>query len=215
MAKKQFLMAIGILAVPVAIFFILNKAKQNYNLLPILGERIAPDGKNIKDTIFYQVPNFKVTDQSANQLSLSDFNGNILVVNFFFASCQDVCPTMNRRLETVYDKAKEYAEVKFLSLSVDPLNDTLTVLKNYSTRFNANPAIWHFARTATNEEIVKIGRGFLLPVSIEDKTIDHSQQFILIDKQRRIRGIYNSTEDAELKRLNDEIKVLLYEYHKK
>ncbi|NDC31174.1 MAG: hypothetical protein EBZ58_09625 [Bacteroidetes bacterium] len=63
------------------------------------------------------------------------------------------------------------------------------------------------------EATSKIGQGFLLPISKEDKTIDHSQQLILVDKEKHIRGVYNSFDEEDMKRLNDELKVLLYEYH--
>ncbi|MFN4083174.1 MAG: SCO family protein [Bacteroidia bacterium] len=211
MGKKYFFIAIGILAIPVAIFFVLNQAKQNYKSLPIFGERYLSD-KN--DTIYYQVPHFSVTDQTGATVNSQNLSNNIVVASFFFATCTDVCPTMNRRLQSVYDKVKQFEEVKFFSFSVDPKNDTTEALLEYSKKYNANPQNWLFCRTENNEQVVKIGQGFLLPVSIEDETIDHSQQFILIDKQRRIRGIYNSLQDSELKRLTDEIKVLLYEYYK-
>jgi protein SCO1/2 len=86
------------------------------------------------------------------------------------------------------------------------------VLKKYAERYKADAGIWHFA-TAPAEATFKIGQSFLLPVSVEDKTIDHSQQLILIDKEKHIRGVYNSFDDADMKRMNDELKVLLYEYH--
>lgn len=207
--RKSFIIAIGILSIPIAIFFILSKAKQNFNQLPIFGEKYL----NGNDTVYYAIKDFTVTDQLGKTITLKSLNNNIFIANFFFASCKDVCPTMNRRIKTIYDKAKEFSEVKFISFSVDPTNDTTEVLNNYAKRFEADPKIWHFTRTNTEEEMVKIGQGFLLPVSIEDKTIDHSQQLLLIDKEGRIRGIYNSADDSELYRLDDEIKVLLYEYH--
>lgn len=215
MGKKHFFIAIGILVVPIAIFFILNQAKHSFGTLPILGERIPPDGVTIKDTIYYQVPPFEMWDQTGKKLNSKDFDGYIIVASFFFASCTDVCPTLNRRLKTVYDKMKDFAEVKFISFSVDPINDSVEVLADYGKKYDANPAIWHFTTTKSQEEVVKIGQGFLLPVSIEDKTIDHSQQLILMDKSKRIRGFYDSFDDAELKRLNEDIRVLLYEYHKR
>lgn len=213
MKKKGFFIATGLLVVPVVIFYMLNAGSQNFKKLGYLGERISPDGIGIKDTIYYTVPDFSGIDQSGDTLNSNDLTNNVFVANFFFASCKDVCPSMNRRLQKkVYDRFKEFAEVKFVSFTVDPTNDSTQVLLAYSKRFNADPKIWHFVN-AGNEGVFGIGQGMLLPVSIEDKTIDHSQQLILIDKAKHIRGVYDSGSDIDLKHLEEDIKVLLYEYH--
>lgn len=211
MKRKGFWLATGILVIPVVLFYIFNAGSQNYERLPYLGEKIPPTSLN-NDTIFYTIPDFEVLDQSGKAINQKYFSNHIYVANFFFASCKDVCPTMNRRLSTIYDKYKEFTEVQFLSFTVDPENDSISVLNNYSKKFNADPKIWHFV-TGKKEDIVKAGAGFLLPVSIEAKTIDHSQQFILVDKANHIRGVYDSESDAELKRLEGDLKLLLYEYH--
>lgn len=213
MKRKGFWIATGLLVVPVVIFYILNAGSQNFKTLPILGERIPPNGVDIKDTVYHHVPDFELTDQRGKVLHRSDFNNSITIVNFFFASCKDVCPSMNRRLATVYEKYKEFSELKFLTITVDLENDSMTVLSDAASRYKADPEIWHFARTKNQDALVKLGLGCLLPVSVEDKTIDHSQQLILLDKQQRIRGFYDSSSDVELKHLEDDIKVLLYEYH--
>jgi len=213
MKRKGFWIATGLLVVPVVIFYMLSAGSHNFTTLPIYGERIPPDGNTQKDTIYYQIPNFEVTDQTGKQLNLQSFDDKIFVANFFFASCEDVCPTMNRRLAKIYEKYKEFAEIHFLSFTVDPMNDSVSVLAEYAKHYNADAKIWHFAKANSNEDIFKIGQGFLLPVSKEDKTIDHSQQLIIIDKEKRIRGVYDSFSDVELKRLEEDLKVLLYEYH--
>jgi protein SCO1/2 len=138
---------------------------------------------------------------------------------------------MNRRAKLIYDEMQELAyknrklaeeksleitetPVKFISFTVDPENDSVPVLKAYAEKLKVTGNNWYFT-TSDNEQIFKIGRGFLLPVSIEDRTIDHSQQLLLIDKQNRIRGMYDALDDYEMKRLQGEIKVLLYEYSNK
>jgi protein SCO1/2 len=212
MKRKGFWIATGLLVVPVVIFYMLSLGTMNFKSLPIFGERIPPNGTTQKDTIYYKVPNFLVVDQNNDTLQLKDFDNSIFIANFFFASCKDVCPTMNRRLSKVYEKYKEFAEVEFVSFTVDPLNDSVPVLAEYAKKFDADAKIWHFVRSS-HVDLFGIGRGFLLPVSLEEKTIDHSQQFILVDKEKRIRGVYDSFSDVEIKRLEEDIKVLLYEYH--
>lgn len=228
MKRKHFFLSISIIVVPVIIFYMLNTGKQNYISLPIYGERIEPDGVTVKDTIFYKIPDFKVTNQHGEAISQSNLNDGIYLANFFFATCKDVCPSMNRRLKQVYDEMEELAyknrklaeekgmkitqtPVHFISFTVDPDHDSVPVLAAYAKKMDVKGNNWHFA-TTDKENMFKIGRGFLLPVSIEDKTIDHSQQILLVDKQNRIRGMYDALDDAEMKRLKGEIKVLLYEY---
>jgi len=210
--KKSFYIAAGVILIPVLVYFFLKAGNTSFKRLPYLGERIAPDGINQKDTIYYSIPDFEVTDQRGKKLNLASFQNKIFIANFFFASCQEVCPAMNKKLAVVYDKFKEFSEIEFVSFTVDPENDNTSVLFEYSKKYKADPKIWHFVST-NMEATSKIGQGFLLPISKEDKTIDHSQQLILVDKEKHIRGVYNSFDEEDMKRLNDELKVLLYEYH--
>ena len=214
MKRKNFYVAIAVIIIPVLLYLLGRVGKQNYNHLPFIGEKIPPNGADIKDTIFYTVPDFSVTSQTGKTITQKTFDNSIYIVNFFFTSCKDVCPKMNAKVETVYKKVLEqnFSEVKFISFSVDPERDSVPVLAAYAKKFNANPERWIFA-TGTKEAIVKAGRGFLLPVSMEDTTIDHSENLMLIDKKNHIRGIYDGLDEIEIKRLNDDIKMLLYEYH--
>ena len=212
-ARGKFIIAISVILVPVIIFFIGSFGKQNFKNLPYFGERTAPGGGDDKDTIYYSVPGFELISQTGETITQKTFDNCIYIANFFFASCKDVCPKMNAKVESVYTKIKEQniKEIKFLTITVDPENDSVPVLAEYANKFHADPKSWYFA-TGTKEEIFKTGKGFLLPVSIEDKTIDHSQQLLLIDKNKHIRGIYNGLDEVEILRLKDDLKVLLYEY---
>jgi protein SCO1/2 len=208
--KRIVITALGLIVVPILIFYIFNAGKQTYNSLPYLGERIAPDGVNIKDTIYYSIPEFKLLAHTGDTITNANFDGNIYVANFFFASCKDVCPKMNAKVETIVTKLAEYPQVKFISHTVDPENDSVATLALYAQRFKAAPSTWYFV-TGTKEDIFKAGQGYLLPVSIEDKTIDHSQQLILVDQKRHIRGIYDGLDDKDIRRIKEDIKVLLYD----
>lgn len=229
MKRTHFYFGTAIIIIPIVLFFFLNTGKSSFNKLPIYGERVAPNGMDVLDTIYYSIPDFKVLTHLGDSISQKDLNDGIYLANFFFATCKDVCPTMNRRLKDVYEevnelmkknqelvkenpKAKMPIPVRFISFTVDPQNDTLAALAEYAKRFEVKDKNWLFTRTE-KEQLFQIGRGFLLPVSIEDRTIDHSQQVLLIDRQNRIRGMYDALSDTEIKRLKDEIKVLLYEYH--
>ncbi|MCC7532569.1 MAG: SCO family protein [Bacteroidia bacterium] len=228
MKNKKYLVGIGVVAIPLFIFSLFYFGEPKFEKLPIYGERIEPNGKDILDTIYYQIPNFKVVNQSGDTITQENLTGCIYLANFFFTSCQDVCPSMNRRLKALYDEvedlenynAKQAKEkgvpnkttpIRFISFSVDPEADSIEALAEYAKRFSVTGNHWHFC-TTDKKSTFNIGSGFLLPVSIEDSTIDHSQQVILVDKSNRIRGFYDSLDDAEIKRLIGEIKLLLFEY---
>jgi protein SCO1/2 len=215
--KKSFFVALGLLVVPILIYWLLSLGNHSFNTLPIYGERIAPEGAQ-KDTIYYQVPDFKLVSQFGDTVTMNTIGKRIYVANFFFARCKDVCPKMNAKVETVYAKCQElaktkdaYKDVLFISHSVDPENDSVPVLAMYAAKMGAKNRNWLFL-TGSKEDMFRAGQGYLLPVSIEDKTIDHSQNLLLIDPDKRIRGIYDGLEDREIKRLREDIDVLIHEY---
>jgi protein SCO1/2 len=214
--KKSFLIALGLLVVPILIYWLLSLANHTFIGLPYYGERIPPEGTN-KDTIYYSVPDFNLTSQFGEPVTHASIGNRIYLTNFFFARCKDVCPKMNAKLETIYAKCQELAKTKndyqnilFISHSVDPENDSVPVLAMYAEQIGVINKNWLFV-TGTKEEMYNAGQGYLLPVSIEDKTIDHSQQILLIDKDKHIRGIYDGLEDRDIKKIREDIDVLLYE----
>lgn len=215
--KTPFFIALGLIVAPIVIYGLLSLGKQNFNTLPYYGERIPPEGQS-KDTIYYKVPDFKLVSQFGEPVTPETIGNRIYIANFFFARCKDVCPKMNGKLETVYAKCQElaakkaeYNDILFISHTVDPENDSVPVLAYYAERFGVKNRNWLFV-TGTKEDIFKAGQGYLLPVSIEDQTIDHSQNLLLIDKEKHIRGIYDGLEDRDIKRLREDIDVLLKEY---
>jgi protein SCO1/2 len=218
--KKSFFVALGLLVVPIVIYWLLSLGTHTFTSLPIYGERIAPEGDQ-KDTIFYKVPDFRLVSQFGDTVTQETIGKHIYIANFFFARCKDVCPKMNAKVETVYAKCQELAQTKpeyknilFISHSVDPENDSVPVLAMYAEKMGAKNNNWLFL-TGSKEAMFKAGQGYLLPVSIEDKTIDHSQNLLLIDPDKRIRGIYDGLEDRDIKRLREDIDVLIHEYNNK
>lgn len=118
-------------------------------------------------------------------------------------------------MEQVYYGTRSMPNVKFLSHTVDPDNDSVSVLAAYAKRFNAEPYRWHFV-TGSKQELFDIAmKGYLVPVTKEDTTIDHSQNLILIDPWRRIRGYYDGLNEEDVKKLMDEIKVLQVEIYER
>ena len=206
---------LSILLIIPALFVVLWKnSKHSYTPLEKLG-RVELSG----DTSFFSIPDFSFTDQLGNTITKEDFKGKIYVANFFFASCLSVCPKMNGNLQIVYDKYKFNPNVQFISHTVDPERDDVSVLAEYSKKFNVNPKKWKFV-TGKKKDIYALAElhykvSSIEPEYTEDSLPDfiHSDKLILVDYEGKIRGKgwYASNDMNEILELMDAIKILLKE----
>lgn len=217
---------VALIVVPVAIFFILRQGKIVVNYVPIMGERSYDEVK--KDTVYHTVPKFSFIDQTGQQINEHSFDNQVYIANFFFATCKDVCPKMQGTLRSIYEKYEKFQEsgtnkpfLKFISHTVDPENDSVPVLKKYADALKVNSSIWHFV-TGKKSEIYSLGvNGYLLATGEDEKVIAdslkffHSRMLVLIDKEKRIRGAYDSHNPNDINHLEDDIRMLLYEYNEK
>lgn len=143
----------------------------------------------------------------------AQMQGKITIVNFFFTSCPSICPVMSKEMERVNDHFREEPLVQILSISIDPTYDTPEILKAYAEKHHAIPKKWYFL-SGTKDETFQLARcGFILPAldgnGVPDDFV-HSDKFILIDDQGRIRGYYSGTTREEVDLLMLETKILLY-----
>lgn len=210
---KEVIIISAVIALPVLFYLFLKTGRQVYVKLPIFGERVYDE--QLKDTVYHTLPDFSFTDQGGKTISLKEIDTNIIIANFFFASCPDVCPKLNRKVQELYEKTAAVPNLRFISHTVDPDNDSVPVLAEYAKRFHADAQRWHFV-TGPKQALYDIAmKGYLVPVTQEDTTIDHTQNIILVDPWRHIRGYYDGLNEDEIKRLMDEIKVLQVEIHER
>ncbi|MCC6577903.1 MAG: SCO family protein [Flavobacteriales bacterium] len=207
----------GILLFIVALFLffspVLGLVKHRFVFPPYYGpkEVNAPG-----DTTYFTVPPFAFTDQFGRPFSDRDVEGRILVVDFFFTRCTTICPRMTRQMQQLQLKLDDEAfrDVVFLSHTVDPENDTAEVLNAYARRHQADTARWKFL-TGRKEDLYLLGsEGYFLAAREDVMAPDgflHSEMFVLVDKDRHIRGYYDGTRFAEVDRLAGDIKMLLKE----
>jgi protein SCO1/2 len=206
---------LSIILFPIIFFLLLSKGKYNYKHLDYFGPKeVSASG----DTIYFTVPDFKLVNQNGDTITQKNFDGKIYVANFFFASCPGVCPKMTDEVKFVQDAFKDNKDVLFISHTVDPEDDSLQALKAFAEKHGADLKKWFFV-TGNRDSIYTLAmNGYLVPAA-EDARAEggflHSQDLLLIDKEKRIRGIYDSLDPKEIQRLKDEIKVLLYEYKEK
>lgn len=204
----------GILFFPSLFWLLMTTGKNHFRHLPFIG----PVDINEKgDTSYHVIPSFSFINQDDKRISNKDVDGKIYVASFFFARCPEICPKMNDQLERVQRAFKGVDDFKILSHTVNPENDSVSVLHDYAKTHEADNNQWWFL-TGNKDSIYSIARDGYLVIAAQGKTADdffHSQNLILIDKEKHIRGIYDGLEPAEVDTLIDEIKVLFLEYKEK
>jgi protein SCO1 len=185
--------------------------KQKEEKLPIFGERIIENN----DTLYHTIPDFKFVDQDSSIITSETFNNKIYVADFFFTSCRTICPIMKTQMLRVYDSIRNDENVLLLSHTIDPEYDTVALLHDFAERLNVNSAKWHFV-TGVKDSIYRIAQTGYFATAMEDKSepdgFIHSGAFLLIDKQKRIRGKYDGTKEEDVNRLLADIARLEKEY---
>jgi len=186
--------------------------------LPILGEsdvvKKIVGGKEVEETIYPTIPAFSFQNQNGETVTEKSFDGKIYVADFFFTTCPTICPPMKKNLLKLYKIYKDNPEVAILSHTTDPGHDSVEVLRQYAKDMGVTGTMWQFV-TGDREKIYEIGQKNYLVSAREDSSeaggYIHSGHFILIDKNKHIRGMYDGTTDAGTKQLLEDIKVLLKE----
>jgi protein SCO1 len=186
-----------------------TKTQDNVSLLPVLGEkRLAPNGT---DTLFHVVGDFSFVNQFGDTISQKNTEGKIYVADFFFATCQSICPVMSSNLTMVQREFEKDNSLLILSHTVNPMHDTVEVLRQYADRFGAVKNKWHFL-TGEKKKIYALAKEDYLVNALQDdgstEGFLHSELFLLIDTKRRIRGMYDGTDSVQVKKLIEAIQLL-------
>ena len=177
--------------------------------LPFLGNATI----NGNETIYPKILDFSFINQDSVVVTNKTFDNKIYVADFIFLSCPTICPKMNTELNKVYKVYKDNEQVNFLSHTIDPEIDTVTRLKEYSKSLGVDKN-WHFV-TGNKDSIYNIATKSYLTTAYPDEKepggLVHGGGFMLVDKKRHIRGVYDGTNPKETQRLINDIKILLKE----
>jgi protein SCO1/2 len=173
--------------------------------LPILGNRDAVtktvDGKEVTDTVYQTIPPFKFVNQYGDTITNKSLAGKIYVADFFFTSCPSICPVMQRNMLTVYNEFKNDPNVKILSHTIDPKHDTVPVLKSYADKLGISGNSW-WLLYGQKEDIYQLAeKHYLVQVNDGKDGLIHEGWFLLVDKQKRIRGSYDGTLPEQVAKL--------------
>lgn len=162
----------------------------------------------------HHIMDFALVDQLGRTITLNDIGDRIIVADFFFTTCATICPKMSTQMERVQEAYKADDRVVLLSHSVTPEMDSVPVLADYAALHKADPERWHFL-TGDRKQIYALARRSYFACQDEgDGGPDdfvHTENFVLVDPQRRIRGFYDGTSAKEVDRLIDDITKLLEE----
>lgn len=184
------------------------------------------DGKRVTDTLWHRVSNIKLINQLGKTVELDSIHNKVLVVDFFFTHCPSICPGMTKgmkRLQTMMHstdprKIIDTPLVQFLSLSIDPERDSATALKAYADKYAIDPDSW-WLLTGDKQMIYDFGiREMKLGVidgNGVDTLFEHSSKFVLLDKDRIVRGYYNGLDTMQLLKLSQDIVFLSLEKDRK
>lgn len=217
---KKVLILVSILAIPGFLFFYLlpQFAKNRYKSLPIFGEKIVATtfhtvkGKKIPDTIYHQVPDFKLVNQHHDTVSWDVLKDKLVVINLFYTGANN--QQTSQYIKQLSDGYEQKPLVKFLSLSVDPGDQNK--VEGFAANLKARQGKWDILAGDTSVVYPLIRDGLLLDVIADERNdkanFIFSNKIVLLDNLHRIRGIYEADNPEATARLEDEIKVLIAEY---
>jgi protein SCO1/2 len=216
---------------PVVSYLIVKEASEDAVTMP---KRYFADtvinkivnGKNVSDTTWHTLKNISLTNQLGNQVSLDDLKGSIIIADFFFTRCPSICPALTKNMKGLQDamKMKDFRKkidssyVHFISFTVDPERDSAAAMKAYADKHGVNHDSWWFLtgpkKTIYDFAFNELKLGLQDGEGIDSNFI-HTNKFVLIDKERIVRGYYNGLDSTALSKLAEDITLLMLEKDRK
>lgn len=166
--------------------------------------------KSLQD--FHQIPAFRLQNQNGEWITEQKFKNKIYITDFFFTSCPGICPKMTNNMLVLQEAFEENPNVLLLSHSVTPRQDSVAVLANYANIKGVKASKWDLV-TGDRAEIYNLGRNFYFveeDLGLEKAADDflHTENFVLVDHNRHIRGIYNGLNKTAIQQLIADVKTL-------
>jgi len=159
----------------------------------------------------HSIADFNLINQNGKKITNKDYEGKIYIADFFFTRCQNICIAMAYNMSELQEFYKNDTDIMFLSHSVTPLIDSVSVLKEYALNKGVIDGKWNVT-TGKKKHIYELARKSYFAVLDEgngdENDFIHTEQFILVDKKRRIRGYYDGTNDQEMEKLKEDIVFL-------
>ena len=204
-------------AAAVYMFYVILKPVE---VLPIyqpaeVNEKLV-DSSIIHVAKYHKISDFKLTNQNGKEITQANYKDKIYVADFFFTTCQDICPVMTKNMYQLQEELKNDNEILLLSHTVIPEVDTVEQLKEYAIENKVDDSKWNLV-TGDKKQIYELARKSYLAVEDSNFTefdMIHTENFMLIDKEKQIRGFYDGTNSEEINRLLKDIEILKQSYNK-
>jgi protein SCO1/2 len=176
------------------------------------------NGKTATDIAWHHVSNMEFTNQFGKKVSFADLKGKIIVLDFFFTRCPSICPRLSKAMKRLQNSfTNNDSIVQFVSISVDPVHDSVPELRKWAEKYQVDPDSW-WVLTGNRDSIYHFAINEI-KANIADVTVDtsfvHTEDFFLIDKERIIRGWYNGFDSSAQKKLVRDIPLLMLEKDRK
>lgn len=167
------------------------------------------------DTIYHKIPDFRFVSQTGDTVSLKTTENKIYIADFFFVNCPGICVKMAKQMQRVYQAYKENPNVIILSHTVNPEEDSVSVLMEYANKQGVTDHKKWLFLTGTKPKLYEMARlGYYVTATEGNGGADdfvHTEKFVLIDKNKNIRGYYDGTNENDVNKMLYDIDVLLEE----
>ena len=163
---------------------------------------------------YHSIAPFELINQNGDTITAAHYDDKIYVADFFFTTCQTICPIMTDHMVQIQEKLKDDAEVLLLSHSVIPEYDTPEVLKKYAVKKGIDDSRWNLVTGSRNTIYALARKSYLVAKDVPggNQEMVHTENFVLVDKKRQIRGFYDGTLETDINRLLEDIAILKAEY---
>ncbi|MBI2258901.1 MAG: SCO family protein [Flavobacteriia bacterium] len=200
----------------ILIFLFSCSNKKEQKKLPYLGQVdvVFNEKTQKEDSVYPKIPDFSFLNHDSVWIySKTKYQNKIIVADFFFTSCPTICPKMTKQMKRLQKLTKHFEnKIQFVSFTINPDFDKPSVLKNYRNKYTINAKNWDFL-TGDEEETHQLGIEHFLIFAHKDIESEggyaHSPAFVLIDKNKYVRGVYVGTDSNEVDKLNKDIQILL------
>ena len=213
-SRYKFL-AIVLLILSIIIISIIYQILKPNEVLPIFqpskvnAELVDSTIQHVKK--YHTISDFSLINQNGKTVTQEDYKDKIYVADFFFTTCLTICPIMTDNMVEVQNNLKNDPEIMLLSHTVTPEIDSVAQLKKYALKKGVDDSKWNLV-TGEKKEIYKLARKSYLAVKTDgngdEYDMIHTENFILVDKKKRIRGFYDGTDDLDIQQLLKDIEIL-------
>ncbi len=231
--NKKALLALSIaLIIPVVSYFILKTESDDAVIMPrrYFADSVVTKvvgGKTTTDTVWHKLPDIRLVNQLGDSVGLYDIKNKVIVADFFFTRCPNICPVMTKNMAKLQQSFSHYNEgrkvidssiVRFVSFSIDPERDSVAALKKYADRYGVNHDNW-WMLTGPKKTIYDFAINEIKLTTEDGEGVDtafiHTSKFVLLDKDYTVRGYYNGLDTLALAKLAQDIGLLMLEKDKK